>query len=82
MCRRLAERQVLFGRMLERCDVDVVRAARLESGEAYARARGTCFRCEAAGACALWLAGAGECRPAFCPNLAFFRRCRRTRHAR
>lgn len=76
MCRRLAQHEMLFARMMERCDVDAGRAHRLERGEAYAAAASRCLLCHASTECAHWLTDKGTNEaPTFCPNLAFFRCC-------
>jgi hypothetical protein len=77
MCRRRAQQELLFNRMIERCGVEVVEAVRLEQGEAYARAADACLLCPASGECAAWLDSGSPLAPTFCPNLAFFRRCSR-----
>jgi hypothetical protein len=77
MCRRFAQQEMLFNRMIERCGVDVGRAVRLERGEAYARAKTKCLVCRASVECGQWLDIEGEqaVTPAFCPNRVFFCKC-------
>jgi hypothetical protein len=81
MCRRRAQQELLFNRMMERCGVEVVQAVRLEQGEAYARAVDACLFCRRSGECAAWLEGGSPLAPNFCPNFAFFRRCSREQSA-
>lgn len=76
MCRRFEQQELLFNRMIERCGVDVGHLARLEDGQAYARARTRCLLCPAPRLCAFWLDAAPKhSEPVFCPNLDLFRQC-------
>lgn len=60
--------------MMRRLGVDPALAARLDEGQAFARARVVCLVCPFAEACGRWLhqdAAVSE-PPAFCPNAGFF----------
>lgn len=67
--------------MIARLGVDTGRLARLRLGDAYTGARAQCLLCPNVGECLEWLDSTpheGE-RPLFCPNLALFESCRRSR---
>ena len=70
----------LFDLVMERTQVDPVRAARKESGKAIAQARNTCLACLCQKRCRTLLE---HDKPgavmAFCPNARFFAQCRRNR---
>ena len=66
--------------MMHELDVDPLKLARLQSGNAYAEARSRCLHCAEAHGCLYWLESAahdGGELPGFCPNLELFRTCRR-----
>lgn len=77
--RHVEERAQRMADMMDRLDVDIVAAARLNHGNAFANARTTCLLCRAARDCDRWLHGdEGGRRPEeFCGNFAFFARCSR-----
>lgn len=79
MYRRLAQREMLFDRMIERRGIDVAHAVELEYGETCARAIRRCLFCRAAAECARWLDSREERAASFCSNLTFFRSCARPR---
>jgi len=63
-----------LGEVMDRLNVDALTAARLENGEAFARAQRTCLECRFERHCRRWLDAAivMEGPPTFCPNAAFF----------
>lgn len=65
--------------MIERLDVDPLKLARLQGGDAYSEARTRCLQCINARECLLWLdmAEPGDSEPDFCPNAPLFVACKR-----
>ncbi len=79
MCCHVERQASRMHDMMERLDVDPAKLARLEGGEAYAKARLNCLRCPNARECLFWLETepqSGE-RPLFCQNLALFEACKK-----
>ena len=70
--------------VMEALRLDLLDAARKESGAGLARARDTCLRCGASRLCRTWLEAsiALEEPPVFCPNAPFFSSCRKRELAR
>ena len=62
--------------MIQRLDVDMLELAYAGLGGVFADASKVCASCENAVECSRWLNDAAERgdRPAFCPNLALFKR--------
>lgn len=79
MFRRVERRARRTQDMMDRLDVDPLKLARLERGQAYAEARQRCLECGTSDRCLRWLEmeQAGNSLPDFCPNLKVFLRCRR-----
>lgn len=83
MCRQVERQAKRMHEMMRKLDVDIVKLARLQSGDAYARARMNCLRCRHTRECLLWLdADPPSCAaPDFCPNFALFEQCKVPDHA-
>lgn len=77
--RHVEERAQRMTDMMDRLDVDIIAAARLHHGNAFANARTTCLLCRAERDCDRWLHGDEQGRrpEEFCGNFAFFARCGR-----
>ena len=74
-------RQVaLMDAMMQRVQADRAVAATIDSGSAWFEARVKCLACRSGQQCLEWpphaQAGPPSEPPGFCPNAAFFRRCR------
>jgi hypothetical protein len=83
MLRRILSQAELMDRMLQRLGVDEAALARLDGGMGLYEARTRCLACRRERECRAWLEG--ETTPAdpseFCPNAAFFGRCRQVASA-
>jgi len=72
-------RAELLSDVMRMTGVNPLAAARLDDGRAIVEARRACLTCPHVGACRDWM----ECSnglpmpPDFCPNKAFFERCKR-----
>jgi hypothetical protein len=75
---RRVERQArLMGEVMERIAVDPGAAAREGRGIAFAAASRRCLLCRYGEECRAWLdRGGSDAAPTFCPNAAYFDRCR------
>jgi hypothetical protein len=78
MLRRILAQAELMDRMLQRLGVDEAALARLDGGMGLYEARTRCLACRNERACRAWLEGwTSPADPSeFCPNAAFFARCR------
>jgi hypothetical protein len=71
-------RQALMDRVMEKCAVDVLKAARDQNGDAFFTARAKCLACTHEADCRNWCLETSErLPPIFCPNADFFRACKR-----
>lgn len=80
MLNRVLQQARRMDRMMDRMGVDPGRAARLQDGRAFARARTACLFCPVPRLCEQWLeqaTGTPE-PPAFCPNADFLTMCRQS----
>jgi hypothetical protein len=67
----------LMEQMMQRMNVDLSAASRVDGGMAWCEARTKCIFCRCKSECVYWLGGledAGDPRK-FCPNVEFFRHC-------
>jgi hypothetical protein len=73
-------RQRLMRRMIRASGVEPERVAKVDGGLALGEASTKCRYCLHDKACRIWLASPEVLRgyPDFCPNVRFFRSCRRT----
>jgi hypothetical protein len=63
---------------MEKCAVDVLKAARAQNGDAFFAARAKCLACTHEADCRNWcLETSEQLPPIFCPNVDFFRAYRR-----
>jgi hypothetical protein len=70
---QLRRRYQLMDRMMQRCNVDVDAARRVDGGLAFKEARAKCRYCLYEEPCRRWLTiRAPKARPTFCPNTPFF----------
>ncbi len=78
MLRRILAQAELMDRMLQRLGVDEAALARLDGGMGLYEARTRCLACRNERECRAWLEGwTSPADPSeFCPNAAFFGRCR------
>jgi hypothetical protein len=78
MFERVERQSRRLDEMMERLEVNPVRAARRRGGLALAQARSRCLTCTSKHLCRFWLdqAGATPETPEFCPNAVFLESCR------
>ena len=80
--KKIRRRQDLMDSVIERCEVDLLAAVRVESGEAFFVARAKCRQCLHEDDCRnWWLEKSGSLPPNFCPNADFLRACKREYHS-
>ena len=72
---QILHRHELMDGMMQACGVDVLTAVR--AGEPYVQARASCRDCLHEGDCRNWFLGDSGAAPDFCPNVDFFRACKR-----
>lgn len=75
---RVERRARRMHELMERLRVNPGVLARMEGGEAYAKARARCFFCGTSDKCLRWLdqPAGRHGRPEFCPNLSLFEAAR------
>lgn len=72
---RVLRRHALMDEMIEKQGVDLIAAIR--AGDGFVQARARCRDCSHEGDCRDWFLEDAGAPAQFCPNLEFFRACKR-----